>query len=220
MPISIAEASKIRIKPTPFDDTWYKFLGPLPIDKGWNCTVFGASFNGKSVFVLYMGMALSQFGNVLYVNAEEDTPKGTIQNKIRRNEIRALKYDFDFADTTDLVEIEKLLDSGHYKYVIRDSIHALAQFNDIKPLHLWREFKRWPDISFIDVLFSMKDEKNFKGESDILHLSEFTIECKKNNAGLPIARSARKNRYKEDPDKNKYFDFIHNKILRTVTDGK
>lgn len=218
MPISIAEASKIRTKPTPLDDPWFKFLGELPLDKGWNGTVFGPSFNGKSVFVLYFGMALSQFGDVLYVNVEEDSPKGTIQNKINKNDIRALKYNYDFADTTDLAEINKMLDSGKYKYVIRDSIHALALHNDMKPLHLWREFKKWPDISFIDVLFSMKDEKNFKGESDILHLSEFTVECRKNKAGLPIARGTRKNRYKQDPNKYQYLDFIHNKVLRTVID--
>lgn len=214
MPVSIEDAKIIRIKPTPFDKSWLKFLGLLPINKGWNCTVFGASFNGKSTFALYFAMQLTQFGNVLYVNAEEDTIKGTLQNKLRQNNIKSKKYSFDFADTTDIDEIRKLLDSGKYKYCVRDSIHAFAKWNNVKVLDLWMDFRDYPDISFVDVLFSTKDELNFKGESDMIHLSEFAIECKKNEAGLPIARMERKNRYKENPEKNKYLDFIHSKIVR------
>lgn len=216
MPIGIEDAKKIKIQPTPYEKSWYKFLGALPINKGWNCTIFGASFNGKSTFALYFAMQCTQFGNVLYINAEEDTHKGTLQNKLRQNNIKSKKHSFDFADTTDIGEIRKLLSSGKYKYCFRDSIHAFAKWNDVKVLNLWMEFRDFPEISFADVLFSTKDELTFKGESDMIHLSEFAIECKKNSAGLPIAQMERKNRYKDNPEKYKYFDFIHSKIVREM----
>jgi hypothetical protein len=214
MPVSIEKAKEAVINPTPFDKAWFNFLGHLPIDKGWNCTVFGPSFHGKSTFALFFAMQCTMFGNVLYINAEEDTEKGTLKNKLIKNNIKAMNNKFDFADTTDIEEIDKLLKSGEYKYCVRDSIHAFAKWNQVKVLDLWMKFRDYPEVSFIDILFSTKDELNFKGESDMIHLSEFAIECKKNKQDLPIARMERKNRYKDNPNKNKYLDFIHRKIVR------
>lgn len=216
MPIGINNVKKIKLKPTPFDQAWYKFLGEVPFDQGWNCTVFGPSFNGKSTFALFFAMQCTTFGNVLYINAEEDSAKGTLQNKLIKNSIRSYKYDFDFADTIDLVEIDKLLMSGRYKYCVRDSIHALAKWNNQKALDTWMNFRSYKKVSFIDVLFSTKDELNFKGESDMIHLSEFAIEVKKDGKGLPLARMERKNRYKSNPDKYKYFDFINRKLPKEI----
>lgn len=191
-----------RTKPLHLPVAWNKFLGDLPSNAQWTIIVYGHSFGGKTSFILKFAQQLIRNGKLLYINAEESLNGGTLQEKIRNLNISSKKI--SFFDDVDLEDIKSELRTGKYKFVVFDSLSKIAKTNKISALDVFNIHKEFPNINFIFILFTTKDGKTYKGESDLIFLSEITIEIKNGVADCSV-----KNRYKKKKI-NMQFDIFKN----------
>jgi len=191
-----------RTVPMNMGSKWREFLGNMPKNAQWTMLVFGPSFGGKSTFAMKFCPQLVQNGKVLYVNAEESSEGGTLQEKLRRLKVSPDKIYIQ--DSCKIDDLKTEFGSGGYKYVIFDSISKFAKFNHITVLEAYELHRDYPDISFIYILFTTKDGKHYKGESDRVFLSEVCVEVRN-----LVADCSLKNRYKTNRS-HFTFEFINN----------
>lgn len=208
--VPIEDLKKIKTKSYRMRSEWKKFIGDLPyeylVNGTWQPVVFhifiwGASFSGKSVGSLHLAQEFSRLGDVLYVNAEENLGKGTLELKVKFFKIKSRGNKFIFSNKTDLSEIDKDIESGNYKFVFRDSVHDLANKNNMKVEELIHDqMKKHPNVCFIDISYTLKDGKDFKGKSDIRHMYDATFKAEKriHNDRVYMALSW------NAPDKNRF----------------
>lgn len=170
---------------------WKQFLGDVPGNAQWTMLVYGPSFGGKSTFSLIFANMLARTGDVLYINSEESLKGGTLQDKLRR--LKVSSQNIFFLDTNNYEDYVNELKTGKYKYVFYDSISKFAKSTGRKILEIYNEHKDYPNVSFVYILFSTKDGKNFKGDADLKFLSEITIRVEN-----LVADCSEKNRYKSN----------------------
>lgn len=191
-----------RTKPLHLASAWRLFLGDLPSNAQFTIIVYGPSHGGKSSFVMKFAQELANNGKLLYVNAEESLDGGTLQSKLRRLNITSAKI--FFYDDCDIAGIKEELNKNKYKFVIFDSLSKVAKANKMTALDVFNIYKEFPEVNFIYVLFTTKDGKAYKGDSDLKFLSEIAVEVRDG-----IADCSEKNRYKQTR-KNMQFDIFNN----------
>jgi len=203
-PILTKEQIAKQIAPIPMARIWKDFLGELPIDSQITMLVHGPSHGGKTSFMLKLAKEWGLRYPVLYVNAEEEIGGGTLEVKLRqfkfprsRFEKRKGVYFTNHGNNGDnnLDNIIKWIDTGFFKYVIFDSATKLARINNCKLKEIvdLAENYRTHNINFASILFTTKDQKNYKGDSDLKYDAEMTI-----RVDNLIADCKEKNRYKFD----------------------
>lgn len=175
----------------------------MPSNAQWTMLVYGPSFGGKSTFSLMFANVLARTGDVLYINSEENLKGGTLQEKLRRLKIST--QNIYFLDTNNYSDYRHELKTGKYKFVFYDSISKFAKVCNKKILDVYNEHKEFPNISFVYILFSTKDDKNFKGDADLKYLSEISIEVRD-----LVADCSGKNRYKSNRN-HLQFNFLKTK---------
>lgn len=208
--IPIEQLKNVKINSYKLRLKWRNFIGNLPyecLDNGvwkpvvWNIFIWGASFSGKSVGSLHLAEELSRYGDVLYINAEESLGKGTFELKVKNFKIKGRGHKLIISNKIDLNEIDKDIENGNYKFVFRDSVHDLANKNNMKLEELiYNQMKKHPNTCFIDISFTLKDGKDFKGKSDIRHIYDATFKAEKKiqNDRVYLALSW------NAPDKNRF----------------
>jgi len=197
---ALANTVNYRTKPLHLSSDWSMFLGELPSNAQWTILVYGPSHGGKSSFVMKFAQELANNGKLLYINAEESLEGGTLQSKLRRLNITSPKI--FFYDDDDIEGIRKELSKGIYQFVIFDSLSKVAKANKQSVLDVFNWHKEFPKINFIYVLFTTKDGKAYKGDSDLKFLAEIAIEVRNG-----IADCSEKNRYKQTR-KNMQFEIF------------
>lgn len=170
--INMADAMRIRVVPLPLPHEWRRFLGDLPRLQQWTMFVYGPPFGGKSSFLLKFSRVLAYYGKVLYVNAEENTKGGTIQNKARLLQILSDKI--YFLDDDTLESIREELGAGEYQYCVIDSISEMANTMN-ETLGIIDIRKEFPDISFIFISHADKSEKTYLGPSKLKHKVDIAL---------------------------------------------
>lgn len=199
---SLESVLQVNTQPLSLPAKWRQFLGEIPRNAQWTMLITGPSFGGKSTFALKFANILTANGDVLYVNAEEFSQGGTLQEKLRRLKVSTRRIKMQ--DSCRMDDLHTELKAGNYKFCVFDSVSKFAKFNKITVLDVFMLHEQYPDVSFIYVLFTTKDGKTYKGESDLIFLSEVCVEV----ADL-IADCSLKNRYKRN--RNHFqFDILKN----------
>lgn len=197
MPVTLKDAMKIRVRPLPLARRWRTFLGDVPRDLGWSMLIYGCSFGGKSSFALKFAQELAYHGAVLYINAEEDTGKGTLQRKART--LNVYSNNIVFSDTKKLEKVKELLDTGLYKFVFLDSLSAMAH-SRAELLEIFSLKDLYPKVSFIYILHFDKSEKVYIGPSTLKHDVDIALSVNNKKTDKIKLATTDKNRYKNTMD--------------------
>jgi len=117
-PIEISERT---IETYPFTDAWARVMGTP--DVRFSTLIRGEAKSGKSSYCSLFAQEVSQWGRVLYISTEERLNSKTLQERLKRLDVTSAKI--RFSDTRDLAEIDQLLQTGGYRFVIIDSIQKV-----------------------------------------------------------------------------------------------
>lgn len=212
MSVTYSDIANIKIKPLGIPMEHKRFFSILPANCQFTINITGASFSGKSVYALNLAKILSRFGNVFYANFEENISKGTLQAKIKIAKIhksnRNIKFFEAHEDTLDY--LYNKLKYGNYKYCIVDSVNEIAT-RPKEILHLYSWIKKFPNVNFIFVLHSDKQELRYLGPASLKNKVDIQLFINKDR----IVDCLAKNRFKSPPYDNEYwfFDSTKNKAL-------
>ena len=121
----------------PFEGDFKKVLGEPDIR--FSTLIRGEAKSGKSTYAALFAQYISQFGKTLYVSAEERLNSKTLQNRIKQCGVVSDKV--RFVHTKNIAEIEKLVQTGGYRFVVIDSIqHVQMSYNEFEALRF--KFRR------------------------------------------------------------------------------
>lgn len=133
------EITQRAVEVYPFTGEWNKILGEPDIR--FSTLIRGEAKSGKSTYCAKFAQYISQFGRVLYISAEERLNSKTLQNRLNYCGVNSVKI--RFVHEKDVVNIEKLLRTGGYRFVIIDSVqHVQMSYNDFENMrHKFRRRK-------------------------------------------------------------------------------
>jgi predicted ATP-dependent serine protease len=178
--MKLSQVSRIRVKPTLLPKKYKEWIEFVPINAQWTMGVAGQPGAGKSSWLLEFGAILSKHGKLLYANFEENVAGGTIQQKVKTMKVLEkypwAKNRMEFLESEKWSDLESMLKTGKYKYVIVDSVSKIkgkGKLNTTQILNLKDKFK---DVSQVFVYHYRKDGKGFKGESDYEHEHDYFVE--------------------------------------------
>ena len=158
-PIQITERT---VETYPFTGDWQKILGEPDIR--FSTLIRGEAKSGKSTYCAKFAQYISRFGKVLYVSAEERINSKTLQNRIKLCGVTSEKV--RFVHTKQIKDIDSLIKTGGYRFVILDSIQhiqmTLQDFEDLR--HKYKRRK----LSFHAVMQMGVNITQWKHEVDVL----------------------------------------------------
>lgn len=117
-PIQISERN---IETYPFTGAWARVMGEP--DVRFSTLIRGGAKSGKSSFCSLFAQEVSQWGRVLYISTEERLNSKTLQERLKRLDVTSTKI--RFSDTRNIDDIDALLQTGGYRFVIIDSIQKV-----------------------------------------------------------------------------------------------
>jgi hypothetical protein len=184
--MSPGDISARNIETYQFSARFFKIFGEP--DVRFSTITRGAPKMGKSSLLLQMADEFCRFGKVLYVTSEESPKSKTFQERLKLFNITNPKIRIVF--THDKQALEKLIQTGGYRFVILDSIQkmklSIDDFIRLKDKYQRRKLS-WhlvsqqvgSIISFqheVDTLIEVRDgmadvNGRFK-VSDVLHIFE------------------------------------------------
>lgn len=100
------------------------FLG-TNVPPNFDMVIWGDMYQGKSSFTTLLADDLAINGRVLLNQAEEDPSSGSFRERLEKT--GATLRGVDVVHTQDLAQLEKLLESGAYKFVIIDSVQRMTR---------------------------------------------------------------------------------------------
>lgn len=160
--VSPKEIVERTVETYPFTGDWEKILGEPDIR--FSTLIRGEAKSGKSTYCAKFAQYVSQFGKVLYVSAEERINSKTLQNRIKSCGVTSDKV--RFVHTKRLSDIDALIKTGGYRFVILDSIQhiqmTLQDFEDLR--HKYKRRK----LSFHAVMQMGVNITQWKHEVDVL----------------------------------------------------
>ena len=131
------EITERTVEVYPFTGDWNKILGEPDIR--FSTLIRGEAKSGKSTYAAKFAQYVSQFGRVLYVSAEERLNSKTLQNRL--NYCGVVSEKIRFVHEKDVRNIELLVKTGGYRFVIIDSVqHVQMSYNDFENMR--HKFKR------------------------------------------------------------------------------
>lgn len=116
------EISTSRVETYPFEGDWNKIF-ECP-DVRFSTLIRGEAKSGKSTYAYKFAQYISQFGRVLYISAEESIKNTTVKNRLKYCEVTSEKIRFIY--TKDANNVELLVKTGGYRFVIVDSVQSLG----------------------------------------------------------------------------------------------
>lgn len=151
-----------------FKDKYLELIGKPT--KNFYGMIWGDAKSGKSYFSIEFAQYLTRFGNVCYFAVEEGGGE-TLKNKI----INLQAYDIDLEFTKNIPDIFKK--AKQYDFIFIDSVTKI----DLQPDELERLRLLAPKTAIIAILQSVKQGKNFKGDQQFKHNTDFIIEIERIN---------------------------------------
>ncbi len=136
----------------------YKIIGNIP--NKFNILIWGLAGSGKSTLAMRLLKDFTNYGNALYFTSEERLSNGTIQKKLELLNIDN-NENFWFDDTGTLDKLKNAVISNKFKYIVIDSVNMLNSTDN----ELIELIKQNPNINFILIAHSRKDQKASKGNS-------------------------------------------------------
>lgn len=169
--MSSDELMNMEFETIQFEGEWSNFL-PNPA-KNIRLAIFGKPKNGKTAGSTALAKQLSNFGNVLYVFADQGISESTkiLWRLAGLDQVNNVHL----SNTTNLDELDKLLVTGNYDYVVLDMLNTFIDRSGIRP-HEFRErfYDKYPDIGFIFVMEATKSG-DFKGAQAWMHLPDQVV---------------------------------------------
>jgi len=163
--ISAGDLAKLDFDQYEFDGKWFDLFG-YPA-RPFHCMVFGRPKQGKSIFSFQFAEYLQDFGNVLYIAAEEGFG-GTLQKKIKDFGLEG-SQSVHFSNAKGIDQMRKAI-PGH-DFVFIDSVnYARLEVEDVERLK--REF---PNTSFITIQQATKGGQ-FRGSQEYAHNCDMIVE--------------------------------------------
>lgn len=121
----------------PFEGDWKKILGEPDIR--FSTLIRGKAKSGKSTYCMKFAQHCAQWGRVLYVSAEERIKSKTLQQRLRSCGVNSPKV--RIAHTKKYEEIDQLLSTGGYRFVVIDSVqHVAMSYEEFEALR--QKYKR------------------------------------------------------------------------------
>lgn len=121
----------------PFVGDWQKILGEPDIR--FSTLIRGKAKSGKSTYCMKFAQHCAEWGRVLYVSAEERINSKTLQKRLTQCGVTSAKV--RIAHTKKYAEIDQLLSTGGYRFVIIDSVqHVAMSYEDFEALR--QKYKR------------------------------------------------------------------------------
>jgi predicted ATP-dependent serine protease len=205
--VDVREVPRKRERGLRLSGMWKQYYGYLPEKKYFIELVGGDSFSGKTAFLLFRSQMLSKYGNVLYVNEEEGLKRSTIAYDLKQYKIRGKRNSIFLTNTESnkltATEIEDVLMTGKYKYVVIDSMQVFGFNNGMNNVQVMEWGERVADrvyestgqaTSFAYSLYAKKGGQDFKGVNDLIHMADIFTWLSKDENGEPVASCERKNR--------------------------
>lgn len=140
--LSAKQITERAVETYPFTDEWKRLFDEPDIR--FSTLVRGKAKQGKSTYCMKFAQYASQFGRVLYVSAEERLNSKTLQNRLDQCGVTSEKV--RFIHTKKLSEVERVIQTGGYRFVIIDSVqHIKLKYEDFERLrvHFRRRKLSW-----------------------------------------------------------------------------
>lgn len=163
-----------------------EFLGRLP--RKFNMLLWGPPGSGKSTFSMQLATALSFAGNVRYITSEESTEGNGFIDRIKR--VRAYRP-IIATESRNYKDIVNILKSTTNNFVIIDSVNNL----DIPTKNIVELFKLFPQISFIFIAHAQKDQRAFRGATELAHEVDIVVKAIEGSATTTKNRFSSLNSY-------------------------
>ena len=116
------DVTSCTVKTHPFTGDWHRLFEEP--DVRFSTIVRGEAKSGKSTYAYKFAQYVSQFGRILYVSAEENIKSATVQNRLRYCGVVSEKIRFIYTKNVD--NLDTLLKTGGYRFVIVDSVQSLG----------------------------------------------------------------------------------------------
>lgn len=143
-----------KFKTFVFDGIWAAVLGEQ--ERGGIWVIYGNEKNGKTTLALLLSEMLTEYENLNYVSAEEGTGF-TFQQNLARAKIDFKNTKIKFYDYLEIEEIDKMLNKRQSaRIIVLDN--ATAYIDDLKTAVLRRLKRDYPDVLFIIMAHSEKNE--------------------------------------------------------------
>lgn len=183
--VSLNDLAKITVPPLPWSPFWKPFMGQTPM-KFW-MSVYGKWGEGKTSFITRFAGEVSRFGRTIIAENEEDLGAGMVSERIRLLGVRSDQV--EFTNDADLDRIERTLTTGNFRFAFFDSISFMLKQPGIDVDRLVGLPKKFPNISFIYVIFGVKAGETFKGDSIFGYAPDIVVQVK------DLVARAEKNKY-------------------------
>lgn len=151
-----------------FDGKWEELFGQPA--RPFHAMVFGVPKAGKSIFSFQFASYLTQFGNVLYIAAEEGF-RGTIRDKIKNFAANDdfIADNFRLSDARGLDKMREVVPGNDFVFI--DSVnYAHLEVEDVELLK-----KENPETSFITIQQATKGGQ-FRGSQEYAHNCDIIVE--------------------------------------------
>ena len=134
---SPSDIGEKTIETYPFENEWQVLLGEPDIR--FSTLIRGKAKSGKSTYCAKLAQHCSQWGRVLYVTAEERINSKTLQQRLAFCGV--ISPNVRYVHTKELDDIDKLVKTGGYRFVIIDSVqHVKMSYEDFEALR--HKYKR------------------------------------------------------------------------------
>lgn len=171
----------LRIKRRSLPECYETLFGRVPE----RCVFLAHGIAGHGKSTLAMGFAqeiarqeVKKGKKVLYINSEQPSDRGGMTDRALR--VNATSEGVAVVDTKEPREIDALLRTGAYSFVVIDSVNRLRVKNDRELVQLLNAlFTAYPDISFFLIAHEVKRGGGYKGPSDLAHDAEIVVRVEK-----------------------------------------
>ena len=164
--MSSEQMMNYEYKELPFSGKWQMLLGKP--SGNFHALVFGKPKMGKSYFSVSLAKYLSNFGNVLYIAAEEGF-SSTLKKKIADFGLQNSRV--DFANFRDFGQVKNILRAENYDFVFIDSVNYMRllpeQVEELKGIN--------PDSGFVTVQQATK-QGHARGSQEFGHNCDIIVE--------------------------------------------
>lgn len=134
---SPADIGEKNIETYPFENEWKALLGEPDIR--FSTLIRGKAKSGKSTYCMKLAQHCAQWGRTLYISAEERINSKTLQQRLVTCGVTSKNV--RIAHTKELTDIDQLLKTGGYRFVIIDSVqHVKMSYDDFETMR--QKYKR------------------------------------------------------------------------------
>jgi adenosyl cobinamide kinase/adenosyl cobinamide phosphate guanylyltransferase len=116
------EISNSNVQTHPFTGEWFKIFEEP--DVRFSTIIRGEAKAGKSTYAYKFAQYVSQFGRILYISSEENVKSKTVKNRLEYCGVTSEKIRFIYTKNVD--DVESLIKTGGYRFVIIDSVQSLG----------------------------------------------------------------------------------------------